>query len=182
MFSSDGAERGLCILSSCLCARVCFQVHACGGRVCPPDVFTVGADEYLIVCLARAPLPLFRPLYSSLPLVCIVFTCFMYDIEVWCQSTGPLLGNSICHLWDQTKGDCRLMSHDQHNPKTLSFTFRVNAILLVRLHSTWTKPLTASLPPTLQYTVKSKTVVVMMGEASDTLIWRYGWSSYQNDK
>lgn len=73
------------------------------------------------------------------------------------------------------------MLPDHHTPKTLSFTFRVNAILSVRLHSTWTKPLTASLPPTLQNT-ESKRIVGRDGEASDTLIWRYGKSPYQNDK
>lgn len=36
-------------------ARVYFQVHACVGRV---FCMCLGADEYLIVCLARASLPL----------------------------------------------------------------------------------------------------------------------------
>lgn len=32
--------------------------------------------------------------------------CFINDTVVWWQSTGLLLGKSICHLWNQTKGAC----------------------------------------------------------------------------
>lgn len=68
------------------------------------------------------------------------------------------------------------MLPDHHTPKTLSFTFRVNAILSVRLHSTRTNPLAASLPPTFQYTEWNN----HDGDASDTLICCYGKSPYQN--
>lgn len=69
------------------------------------------------------------------------------------------------------------MLPDQRTPKTLSFTFRVNARLSLSLHSTRAKPSQPSLPPTLQ----SKTIGVVM-ERQDALISCYGKSPYQSVK
>lgn len=144
------------IVSVCVC--VCKCVHMQFGYFCLCSC----ADEYLIGC----PLCPWACMQVCLcfPVSAHVFSpsyymWFMYDIGVWWQSAGLWFGNSICHLWDQTKGarsTVGCMLPDQHTPKTLSFTFRVNAILSVRLHSTRTKLLTASLPPTLQYTQRVK--------------------------
>lgn len=145
------------IVSVCVCvfANVCtcrLGTFVCVHVLMNTSLVVLCAHELVCKCIFAFQYPL---MFSSPS----YYMWFMYDIGVWWQSAGLWFGNSICHLWDQTKGarsTVGCMLPDQHTPKTLSFTFRVNAILSVRLHSTRTKLLTASLPPTLQYTQRVK--------------------------
>lgn len=120
------------------CPQVIMHLYRCSP---PPRLFT-NMHWCGLVCLPVIPYVFFN----------------IWHWGVVADSTATAADLIFVILWVLWKGACSTVAVfylTTTTLKTLSFTFRVNAILSVRLHSTRTNPLAASLPRTfLVHSVK----------------------------
>lgn len=135
----------LMAVKNCICLFVRVESFVTGKHKCT----SVYYSNFALVGMCGVAAALALPLVQR-----VCYACH-WSVMWWATR---LFCNSSCHLWVVVKGLCSAVCYlTKHTPKTLSFTFRVNAVLSARICSLQTNPLPLCLPP---FSTQTKTITV----------------------